>query len=326
MIYEGIDIHKRYSVVSLINERGECLETQRVMNEKLEFERIMERYRGERFRAVIEAGLNWGVIYDMLSEIEGMESMKVANASQIKAIASAKIKTDRIDSKILGQLLRLDFIPEIYVPDKRTRVLKDIIRYRLFIVRLKTTVKNKIHDILLKSRVMMPEVKDIFGKYGMEFLERVELPDRNADLLLRHNLELYKKLVEEEKEISSYIEKEVGETEEVRLLRSIPGIGKVFGQLIALEIKDINRFPSVKHLCSYCGLVPSTHSSGTTSYHGKLIKGNKWLRWALARKLVAVVYHVLKEKRKYFEFYPNYKDRLPSDGDSRRLTPDSCQE
>lgn len=187
-------------------------------------------------------------------------------------------------------------------------------------------VKNKIHDILLKSRVMMPEVKDIFGKYGMEFLERVELPDRNADLLLRHNLELYKKLVEEEKEISSYIEKEVGETEEVRLLRSIPGIGKVFGQLIALEIKDINRFPSVKHLCSYCGLVPSTHSSGTTSYHGKLIKGNKWLRWALARKLVAVVYHVLKEKRKYFEFYPNYKDRLPSDGDSRRLTPDSCQE
>lgn len=127
MIYEGIDIHKRYSVVSLINERVECLETQRVMKEKLEFERIMERYRGERFRAVIEAGLNWGVIYDMLSEIEGMESMKVANASQIKAIASAKIKTDRIDSKILGQLLRLDFISEIYVPDKRTRVLKDII-------------------------------------------------------------------------------------------------------------------------------------------------------------------------------------------------------
>jgi len=359
MLYGGIDIHKKYSVMSVINERGECLETKRFENNRTELQEILDRYKGEKFKAVIEAGLNWGVMYDMLWEMEGIVDVKLANASKVKAIASGKIKTDKIDSKILGQMLRMDYIPEVWVPDNPTRVLREVARYRLFTVKFKTMLKNRIHDILLKSHIEVPEVKDLFGSHGLKFLESLELKDKNYDILLKRQLGLLKQMKEEDKEIQEVLETELKDRSDIKLLRSIPGIGKIFGQLIALEISDIGRFANAQKLCSYCGLAPSIHSSGNTSYHGKLVIGNKWLRWAfieashsainvspyfkkhyikvknragtsgatisVARKLATVAYHVLKEKRDYIELLPDNKGRLPSDGASRSFTPDSFQ-
>ncbi|PSS56815.1 IS110 family transposase, partial [Ensifer sp. NM-2] len=67
----------------------------------------------------------------------------------------------------------------------------------------------------------------------------------------------------------------------VKLLKTIPGIGEFFARLIDAEIDDVSRFRNPKKLAAYAGLVPSTYSSGGKTFHGKIIKqGNKWLRWA----------------------------------------------
>jgi transposase len=348
MLYLGCDVHKNYTTVSFVDENGDVRETKSFFNNIDELRYLLSLFPEEEFSAVLEAGLNWGVIYDMLDSFKKVKNVSLAHPPKVKAIASAKIKTDKIDSKILGQLLKADLIPKVWVPSKDIRILKDIVRFRAFVVRIKTMIKNRIHDILSKSHVNPPEVKDIFGKYGRMWLEEIELSDKRADKLLRYHLKLKDIFEDMEIELKKWINKEMRTNEDLKLVKTIPGIKDVFGPIVVLEIDDISRFPDPPHLHSYSGLIPSTHVSGNTSYHGKLIRGNRWLRWAFiegahtsvrvspyfreqydrikrkagsqaasiasARKLATIVYKVLKEKRPYIEEYKikNNKGRLPS--------------
>lgn len=348
MLYLGCDVHKNYTTVSFVDENGDVKGTKNFFNNIDELKHLLSLFPEEEFAAVLEAGLNWGVIYDMLDSLSEVKNVSLAHPPKVKAIASAKIKTDKIDSKILGQLLRTDLIPEVWVPCRETRILKDIVRFRAFTVKIKTMIKNRTHDILRKSHINPPEVKDIFGKYGRMWLEGIELPDKRADKLLRYHLRLKDTFEDMEKELKKWINREMKNNEDLELVKTIPGIRDVFGPIITLEIDDINRFPDHAHLHSYSGLVPSTHVSGNTSYHGRLIRGNRWLRWAFiegahtsvrispyfrehytrikrragtqaasiasGRKLATIVYRVLKERRPYIEEYnrKNNKGRLPS--------------
>jgi transposase len=348
MLYLGCDVHKNYTTVSFVDENGDVKGTKNFFNNIDELKYLLSSFPEEEFTAVLEAGLNWGVIYDMLDSLEEVREVFLAHPPKVKAIASAKIKTDKIDSKILGQLLTANLIPEVWIPDKETRILKDIVRFRAFTVRIRTMIKNRIHDVLRKSHVNPPDVKDIFGKYGRMWLEEIKLSDKRADKLLRHHLKLKDIFEEIQIELKNWINKEMITNEDLELVKTIPGIRDVFGPIIVLEIDDINRFPDPAHLHSYSGLVPSTHVSGNTSYHGRLIRGNRWLRWAFiegahtsvrispyfrkyydrikrkagtqaasiasGRKLATIVYKVLKEKRTYIEEYEikNNKGRLPS--------------
>jgi len=279
MLYLGCDVHKNYTTVSFVDENGNARETRSFFNNIDELKHSLNLFPEEEFSAVLEAGLNWGVIYDMLESVSEVKNVSLAHVPKVKAIASARIKTDKIDSKILGQLLKADLIPEVWVPPKEVRILKDMVRFRAFVVKIKTMIKNRIHDILRKSHVNPPEVKDIFGKYGRIWLEEIELSEPRMDKLLRYHLKLKDTFEDMEKELKKWINKEMKTNEDLRLVKTIPGIRDVFGPIIVLEIDDVNRFPDPAHLHSYSGLVPSTHSSGNTYYHGKLIKGNRWLRW-----------------------------------------------
>jgi transposase len=348
MLYLGCDVHKNYTTVSFVDENGDCKGTKSFFNNIDELRNLLSLFPEEEFSAVLEAGLNWGVIYDMLDSLSEVKNVLLAHPPKVKAIASAKIKTDKIDSKILGQLLRTDLIPEVWVPCREIRILKDIVRFRAFTVKIKTMIKNRTHDILRKSHVNPPEVKDIFGKYGRMWLEEIELSEPRMDKLLRYHLKLKDTFENMEIELKKWINKEMRSNADLELVKAIPGIGDVFGPIITLEIDDINRFPDPAHLHSYSGLVPSTHVSGNTSYHGRLIRGNRWLRWAFiegahtsvrispyfreyyarikrragtqaasiasGRKLATIVYKVLKERRPYIEEYKikNNKGRLPS--------------
>jgi transposase len=347
MLYLGCDVHKNYTMVSFVNDDGYVLSTKSFSNDIESLKGLLNKFPGEEFSAVLEAGLNWGLIYDLLESMERVKEVALAHPPKVKAIASAKIKTDKIDSRILGKLLRADLIPEVWVPSKEVRILKDIVRFRAFVVKVKTMIKNRIHDILRKSHMNPPDVKDLFGSYGRMWLEEIQLHDQREDTLLRYHLKIHDFFEEMEKGLKKWINREMKDNEDLKLVKTMPGIGDVFGSMIVLEINDINRFPDPPHLHSYSGLAPSTHSSGDLRYHGKLIKGNKWLRWAFiegahtsvrvspyfrkhytrverkagsqaasvasARKLATVTYKILKEKRPYIEIdEENNKGRLPS--------------
>lgn len=144
MNYVGIDYHKKYSVVTAVDEKGHMIRTTRLDNRYEPFQAFFSSLDGPS-EAVLEATRTWGLLYDLLEEIDGVDSVTLAHSLKVRAIAEAKIKTDTIDSHTLAQLLRVDLIPAAYIPGKETRSFKEMIRQRVFLVRMRTRLKNRIH-------------------------------------------------------------------------------------------------------------------------------------------------------------------------------------
>lgn len=337
MEYIGVDHHKRFSYVAMMDEKGIVVKEGRINNSRESIRKFLSGSKGPK-RAVLEAGRNWTVMHDWLEE--EVEEVKLAHPKKVKAIAEAKIKTDKIDARILAHLLRADLVPQAYVAKKETRVIKNILRQRMFFVRVSTMVKNRIHNIVDRH----PEVShgidmsDLFGSQGMEWLKAVELPKEDRRLL-DEELELFGYMRGKIKESDGWVSRIGTKDRRVKRLMTIPGIGKFFALLIMVEIDDIKRFRNKDKLASYCGLIPSVHMSADKAYYGKIIShGNKYLRWALieavwpairkdlslnmfyqkikakkkanmakvavARRLSTIVYRVLSEDRDYQKEFP----------------------
>src|SRR3990167_4890930 len=128
--------------MSVMDKNGVVVKEGKVVNTKESISRFLGEEYSKDTSAVLEAGRNWTVMYDWLEE--ELDEVKLAHPLKVKAIAEAKIKTDKIDAKTLAHLLRSDLVPEAYVPDKETRVIKNILRQRMFMVKLSTMVKNRI--------------------------------------------------------------------------------------------------------------------------------------------------------------------------------------
>jgi len=327
-----VDYHKKYSYVVVKNEQGQAERRGTVNNSKEEFRQFLQPYRAGK--AVLEATRNWGLIYDWLEEI--LDDVALAHPLKVRAIAEARIKTDKISADILCDLLRSNLLPEAYVPDKETREAKNVLRQRMFFVRVQTMVKNRIYTILDRHPEAVsgaPDVSDLFGASGMAWLKQVVLSGQDNQLLASE-LELLEILKRKSSEGNGMVKELAKGDKRVKLLRSIPGLGPFFSVLVAKEIDDIGRFRDEKKLCAYAGLVPSTYASGGKVFHGRITKtGNKWLRWAFieavqpaiscdadlfayyqrlrmrkdanaakvatARRLLTIVYRVLSQERLY---------------------------
>lgn len=276
MVFFGIDIHKSYLVATALGEDGE-LEQRKLLNDREELSSYFRVYDGER-KAVVEATSNWQWFCDFLED-EGIEAV-LAHPLKTKAIASAKIKTDKIDSKMLAYLLSADLIAPAWLAPAEIRQKRDLLRYRASLVKIQTGIKNRIHSLLIRNNIQH-EFTDLFGKAGMAFLARVGLPGVHR-LALDGYLSLIAEIRLNIKEVDGRIKEEVAASAAARLLMTMPGVGYFFSLLIDAEIGDIDRFPSSRHLCSYGGLIPSTSSSGGKTYHGRITKqGSVWLRWAM---------------------------------------------
>jgi transposase len=337
MNYIGIDHHKQYSHMTVMDHKGKVIKTGKVGNFRCEVEEFLEGL-GPEMEAVIEAGHSSYTMIDLLEEL-GVK-VKIAHPLQVKAIAKAKIKTDKRDSKILAHLLRSDLIPEVYHRDKENRGFQRILRQRVFFVATRTRVKNRITSLIAQQseevRDQACQLNDLFNKTGMEFLQSIKLSSSDQKLL-DELLKLNRHLEGRIKESNDLVESLYARMTEARLIRTIPGFGRFFSVLVATEIGDVRRFEKAEKLHSYAGVIPSTYTSGDRSYHGKMIKqGNKWLRWAAveavwpairsdfdlklfyqrrvrrksansakmatAKRLLTIIYRVLKERREYIPY------------------------
>jgi len=291
MNYVGVDYHKKYSSVTVVDEKGDEKMQVRINNTRGSLTSLFNEIDGP-CSAVIEACRNWQVMHDMLEEFA--DEVKLAHPLKVKAIASAKIKTDEIDSRVLADLLRADLIPEAHVPSRDVRLARNVLRQRMFYVRLRTMVKNRIHALVDRH----PEIarskgmkSDLFGKAGMEWLREIDL-SKHERRLLDGELELLDALNDRIKRSDGWVKELAKDNEDVELLQTIPGIGRFFAVLLWSEIDGIERFPTPKKLCSYAGLVPSTYSSGGKTFHGRITKrGNKWIRWAMVEAVVPAITH-----------------------------------
>jgi transposase len=152
MNYVGVDIHKRYSVLVAVDERGRELKRGRVTgNAAFGFAQFFSDLEGPS-KVALEACWNWGRIYDLLKEIGGIEEVVLAHPLKTRLIADAQIKTDALDASALATLLRGDLIARAYVPSKATRQRKEVLRQRLYWARLRTRIRNRIHALVDRQR------------------------------------------------------------------------------------------------------------------------------------------------------------------------------
>lgn len=275
--YIGIDLHKAKSFVTRMDQRGRVLEQVDLPHATGALQRYLEHLPRDT-RIAVEATGNWMWLYELIEARH--PDLVLAHPLKTKAIASARIKTDKIDATTLAHLLRADLVPPAYIPPRAVRDTREILRYRASLVRLRVQVKNKIAAILSKTGITTP-TKTAFGVKSRQFLATV--PVRPCyRLALDGYLRQLEHLSEEIRQITQTIKVQAQTDPQAQLLCTMPGIGAYSALLILSEIGDVHRFPDSRHLCSYAGLVPSVHASGGKTRLGHLTKqGSKWLRWIL---------------------------------------------
>jgi len=271
----GLDVHRHYTVYARVDETGRLLARDRVANEALPT--IISQAHAP-CRATLEASGNWPYIVDLLQPI--VEELILAHPLQVRAIAAAKVKTDKIDATILAQLLRGDLIPRAYLAPPEVRELRDLLRLRASLVRLSTAAKNKVHAILAKRGLKVP-VTDLFGRAGRRWLAEQTLSPVHQRAVHAY-LTIIDALGAQIAPVSEEIDRRAEESQEALWLATIPGVGHYTALFILAEIGDVRRFSDGDHLAAYAGLVPIVRASGGRTRLGPITKqGSPWLRWLL---------------------------------------------
>jgi transposase len=302
-MFVGMDLHKNTSSFCVKNYSGKTLEQTKVLTDRNQISAFIKSLRAP-VSIALEPISQWYTYADLLENL-GAE-VHLAHPTRVKAIASARIKTDKIDAAVLADLLRANLLPEAYYAPKEVRVWKELVRFRASLMHLRKQVKNKIHAILHKH-ALKHNYSDLFGVAGTKWLKNLKLKEPFATALTEY-LGLIANLTEQIKRAERQVELQVKDHPQAKLLTSIPGISYVSALTIIGEIGDIKRFPSSKKLQGYAGLVPSTYSSGDTTRHGRITKtGSKWLRYIMVE--AAQHQQLCKRKSGFGSYYLKLKQR-----------------
>ena len=260
---------------------------------------------------------------------------KLANPLKMRLIAETFTKTDKIDATTHAIILKAGLTPWAHVPPKEVRDQKNLLRQRFWLVKLQTSLKNRIHSVLDRQHLKPPETTDLFGSKGRAWINALSLPDPDGKLLTS-DLELLDTHKSQIRQAEKWIDESLKENANVPILMTLPGVGKLLAALMALEVDTIERFHSPEKFCAYSGLANSTYSSWGKTFHGGLIpSSNHHLRYAfieagwvavrcspyfsaffkrlkarkgsqdaigaVARKLCEITWHCLRKRKDYEE-------------------------
>lgn len=287
--FAGIDLGKRKSQIKVITSERKVAEELKIENDAKAFVRIFKKYKGD-IEVACEASSNAFWVADVLAPI--VRKVHVGHTSKIRWIAEARIKTDKIDAGILAELLRADLFPEICIPPKRIRELRELVRGLIRLKRNAARCRNQVHGLLCRHGVSYKR-SEMSGAALGELVNEAALATP-ARLAAQSILRVEEAILKEAKHLQAAIKEELkGEPEILKLaglLESIPGVGFFSTVLLVLELWDISRFRDEAHLASYIGFVPSTHQTGQTMYQGKMTRqGNVLVRWIIVQDAWAAV-------------------------------------
>jgi transposase len=264
----GLDVHRDFAQVAIwqggvVSEAGRFATTP-------EGVRAFAAGLGPADEVALEATGNTWAIVALLASCAGR--VVVSNPVKTRAIAEAKVKTDKVDAEILARLLAADFLPPVWLPDPATSALRRQVLRRANIVRQRTRLKNQVHAILHRNLVVRSAASDLFGIKGRRWLAEQQLPpDEQATLiaLLRqldfqgHELAL----------IDADLARIALARDDVTRLMSIPGVDAIVALSIVAAVGEITRFRSPDKLVCYLGLNPRVRQSGAhPASHGRITK------------------------------------------------------
>ncbi|TMG38231.1 MAG: IS110 family transposase [Chloroflexi bacterium] len=279
MVYIGVDLHRKVSQVAALDSGGQLLCNRRIRSRPDEFVRIFGELEPLPAEVAFEATYGWGWFADLLTDLGYPAHM--AHPLATKAISSARVKNDAVDARTLAHLLRTNLLPEAWIGPPACREARRLIRTRVALVRFGSRLKCQVHAILAEHGVLLPEVTDLFGQRGRQFLERLSLPDLSRTCL-QANLRALDGLRAEVRQLDRQLVSLFKGDPRMRRLRAIPAIGFFTAATVVAEVWDVQRFPDSEHLCSWTGLTPSERSSAGHTRRGHITKqGSRVLRWAL---------------------------------------------
>ena len=283
----GLDVHKTVIEVCAIDEAGKTIWRRRMgctREALLEFGKELN----ENDAIALEVTTNAWAVADILEPSVG--KIVVSNPMKTKAIAEAKVKTDKVDALVLAQLLRCDYLPSVWIPDANTRVLRQLTSRRERLVSERTRIKNRVQSILAGLLIVVP-VKTLFSKAGTKWLVDCGTPPAEQ-ALIESDLLLIASVDQEINTLEKLLQKEAWKAPQVRLLMTIPGVDFCTALTLMAALGDLSRFTDGDHAASYLGLVPSIKQSANTCHYGSITKrGNTHARWMLTQSAQNIARH-----------------------------------
>lgn len=269
--YIGMDVHREFAQLAVL-ENGLLRDDGKIGVTPEALRAWADGLRPDD-QVALEATGNSDAIANLLSPLVGR--LVVSNPSKTRAIAEAKVKTDKVDARILAQLLAADFLPPVWLPDERTRSLRRQVTRRAHLVRQRTRIKNQVHAILARNLAPTPPVSDLFGRAGRHWLSRQDLPgdERSTVAALLRQLDFHGNelaIVDKELAVEALTDPVVAR------LMTIPGVDAIAGISIVAAVGDFTRFDDPDKLVAYVGLNPRVRQSGNSApVHGRISKAGR---------------------------------------------------
>lgn len=329
MNYVGCDLHKETTWFYVLNKNGQKINSLNVSNELSDLKNYLKKIP-KPFTLAVEATYNWYFFIDLAQQYA--EKVYLANSYELKAFAKRHKKTDKIDARLIANVLYQGYLPKVTIADSYTRQIRELLRSRLTLVNDRMRNISRLKGLL--SKLGDIESRDLGTYKGLESIDasRYSIIYRQIIMDYKERISsLTKKLYDVDKTIVSIAIND----QDVCHLQTIPGLGYFSAALIKTEIIDIKRFDSFKRLCAYAGLAPRVSASADRLYHGHINRNRrKYLQWilledvyhfiravpekeqkyinikkrrghntakvSLARDFLKIVYHILKEHRAYY--------------------------
>ena len=283
--YVGIDLHRRRSVIVVLNDDGERLSWSRIDNTPANLAAEIVAVGGDA-EVAMEATWGWYWAADVITECGAR--LHLAHPLGIAGYANRRVKNDIRDATLLADLLRLGRLPEAWVAPPEVRQLREMVRYRAKLARLRSGLKTQVHQTLGKEGVI-PQLDSIWGAGGGRWLDGLQLGDVYVDRIesLRDLIELYDREI---RHCDARIHRRLKGHRGYEAVQALRGVGPVLAAVFVAEIGDVGRFDNPRRLCSWAGLTPRLRESDAHTHRGHITKqGSRLLRWAAVEAVSGAV-------------------------------------
>jgi transposase len=279
-LYAGSDLHSNNNFLGIIDEQGKKVFKKRLPNDPGVVLENLEPFRKKMVGIVVESTYNWYWLVDALMD-KGYQ-VHLANPAAIKQYPGLKHADDQHDAFWLAEMLRLGILPEGYIYPKEDRPIRDLLRKRGHLVRLRTSLILSLQNIITRNcgynldgnkikRLRVNEVSPILE--GQEDLALSGLVSKETIDFLTRQITL----------VENFVQDKVKVKDQYKYLQTIYGVGKILSLTIMLETGPVERFTKVGNYTSYCRKVPTQWTSNNkTKGKGNKKNGNKYLAWAFS--------------------------------------------
>jgi transposase len=335
MHYCGLDVSRKATHVYIEDAQGRRVKSGMVSTTPSELSKAVERYAERGLRVAIEAGNQTAWIVDLLRELGA--KVHVVHPLKVKLIAESRKKTDRSDAQVLAHLLRVGGLPEpVHVPSPRSREQRGLLVARRQLIQVRTKLVNVIRRLARQQRIEL-RPRALVTRRGWRELAGTGLSPALREVVAAYEATVQAASTALTA-LDHQLAQRARRDPRVARLETIPGVGRVSAQTLVAAVDTIERFATAKKLVAYAGLAPSVRASGERVEYGRITKQGRseiravWVqaahavwavkdvaarplqRWgervarlrgkktalvALARKLLTIAFHLLRDGTTY---------------------------